>query len=115
MSRPIQTALLAAVFALSGASAVAAQGEVYGSAHHAFRVVNVAERLDGSRDGRPGAGADWSRAFWRTSPAALEFIKSRVELSPLAAREEAPLERVLKPIVVRSIAAAGQFRPGSPD
>ena len=46
MSHSAKAAWLAAAFALSGASAANAQSEVYGSAHHSFRVVNVAEGLE---------------------------------------------------------------------
>jgi glucose/arabinose dehydrogenase len=41
--RPV---LLAAALTMSAATAAVAQGEVHGSAHHSFRVVNVAEGLE---------------------------------------------------------------------
>jgi glucose/arabinose dehydrogenase len=43
---PFATALLATALVLSAASPAWAQGQVYGSAHHSFRVVNVAEGLE---------------------------------------------------------------------
>jgi glucose/arabinose dehydrogenase len=42
----IRAALLAAAFFLSAASTATAQGQVHGSTHHSFRVVNVAEGLE---------------------------------------------------------------------
>ncbi len=46
MSRSTKAAWIAAAFALSAASAASAQNQVHGSAHHSFRVVNVAEGLE---------------------------------------------------------------------
>ncbi|MGE0159680.1 MAG: PQQ-dependent sugar dehydrogenase [Gemmatimonadales bacterium] len=46
MSRPPRAALLTVALVLSAASAAMAQSQVYGSAHHSFRVVNVAEGLE---------------------------------------------------------------------
>jgi glucose/arabinose dehydrogenase len=46
MARSTRAALFAAALALSTATAATAQGQVYGSAHHSFRVVPVAEGFE---------------------------------------------------------------------
>src|SRR5688572_20645382 len=46
MTRSTRAALFAAALVLFAASSATAQSQVYGSAHHSFRVVNVAEGLE---------------------------------------------------------------------
>ena len=79
------------------------------------RGVDVVERPDLSLGGRPGAAADRRGTLGRLAPAALELVERRVELAPLASREEAPLEGVLEPVVVLAVAAAGQLGAGALD
>src|SRR6266849_5293117 len=71
--------------------------------------MDIGQGTDAASGDRSRAGADGGGTFGRAAPAAFEFMKRGVELAPLAAREKAPLQRVLQAVVVFTFATAGQF------
>ena len=79
------------------------------------RAVHVVQRADRPLGGRAAARADRRGALRRASPAAFQFVQRRVELAPLAACEESPLQGVLQTIVVRPCLAPRDLRAGAND
>src|SRR5216683_2331634 len=73
--------------------------------------MNVVQGADDVLGGRSAARTDGRRTFGLAAPAPLQFIQSRVEFTPLAAREKAPLQSVLQPFIVLAVFAAGDLRP----
>src|SRR5262245_30690500 len=77
------------------------------------RGAHVGERANCSLRLRPAARADGRRASWPATPTPFQLVERRVEFAPLAAGEEAPFERVLKPVVILTVAAPGDFSAGA--
>src|SRR5689334_11961251 len=77
--------------------------------------MHVVNRLDGLVGGRALPRADGHTALRLLAPAALQLVERRVVLAPLAAGEEAPLQRVLQPVVRFAFAAAGVLGAGALD
>src|SRR5262245_7531514 len=90
---------------------------VIGNAVHVvtYRLMHFFERMYGSLRGRPTTTANGGRALGRPAPATLQFIKRRVEFSPLTTGEESPFQGILEPVVVLSISAASDLGSGSKD
>src|SRR3954465_2620231 len=73
------------------------------------RRVYVGEVVDRGPGLRTRAAADGRGTLRLASPATFQFVKSGIELAPLASREKAPFEGVLQTVVVFTFAAAGQL------
>src|SRR6185436_6669002 len=79
------------------------------------RSVDVGKRADGAIGFWPAARADGRGTFRATAPAAFQFVQGGIELAPLAAREKAPLQRILKTRVILAGAPPGNLRSCAPN
>src|SRR5262249_48559585 len=79
------------------------------------RLLHIGEGTDHSVGRRSRSAPDWRRTLRFSTPTALQLMEGGVEFPPLAAREEAPLERVLKPVIILAGFSACDFGPGARD
>src|SRR5437870_4141451 len=77
------------------------------------RSVHVRKVADGALSFWARATANWRRTFRLPPPAAFQLIKRGIKFAPLAAREKAPFQRILQPIIVFAFAAASQLCSGA--
>src|SRR5438105_2241264 len=79
------------------------------------RGIHIGERLNRAfcRGALAPTNGRWT--FRGYPPASFEFVKSGVELAPLATGEEAPLECVLEAVIIHAASAPGNFGPGAND
>src|SRR5437867_9171133 len=79
------------------------------------RRMHIGEGLDRAFCRRAFAPANGRWTFRSFSPTSFQFVKSGVELAPLAAGEKAPLEGVLEALIVQAACAPGNFGPRAND
>src|SRR5437016_886966 len=72
--------------------------------------MNIGQRANRALCWRARAAADGRRTGRCFSPTPFQFVKGRVEFSPLAAREETPFQSVLEAVVIFAGTAPGDFR-----
>src|SRR6185436_19040331 len=73
------------------------------------RRMHIVQTANGPLDRGSRAAADGRRTFRGTAPALFQFVKRGIKFTPLTPREKPPLQRVLQPAVIFTIAPPCQF------